>query len=88
MNNLHIDSSMNLKKNIHLKYSPILFVVPDKYEIYINIMYRILWSASNNNVYITLFLIITYNNCRIAICHEVKQSQTWGVYNFLFISLK
>lgn len=51
-------------------------------------MYRILWSASNNNVYITLFLIITYNNCRIAICHEVKQSQTWGVYNFLFISLK
>lgn len=31
----------------------------------------------NNNVYITLFLIITYNNCRIAICHEVKQSQTW-----------
>lgn len=40
-------------------------------------MYRILWSASNNNVYITLFLIIIYNNCRIAICHEVKQSQTW-----------
>lgn len=77
MNNLHIDSSMNLKKNIHLKYSPILFVVPDKYEIYINIMYRILWSASNNNVYITLFLIIIYNNCKIAICHEVKQSQTW-----------
>lgn len=81
MNNLHIDSSMNLKKNIHLKYSPILFVVPDKYEIYINIIYRILWSTiiiiDNNNVYITLFLIIIYNNCKIAIYHEVKQSQTW-----------
>lgn len=55
MNNLHIDSSMNLKKNIHLKYSPILFVVPDKYEIYINIMYRILWSTSVIIMYILLY---------------------------------
>lgn len=42
--------SNEFKKNIYLKYSWILFIVLDKCEITINIMYKILQPTSNNNV--------------------------------------